>query len=368
VLEIQQDRAFTHPREVYNFSVKAFNQAKQALADPNTRNQIVAYVPKVVEQVVINILNLPQTVVSGLSQINQCIQNGNYYLAGNLAAGLATDVANTVYLAKAGLSLSIKTATSFGGVMGSISKFKLSNKLSNKLPDLTKFGNILCFSGTGSGLATNQALMQGGFVRIFGSSEKYGLIEGIAKKPSKFENALVKANNYLPEINGQLTSNGKPLLDLRNFSNEVKCSFGESFGGRKISRLFPGAQLIGAEPIYGQTGIDAIYKFSRNGIDRFAIVEYKFGTSELGITRDGLQMSDDWLFGSGTKRNRIFEYVNKNSALTYDIDCALKSDRAIKLLVHTNSFGAVSVGVLDKDAKLISNSIEIIKNFGGKIE
>lgn len=82
-------------------------------------------------------------------------------------------------------------------------------------------------------------------------------------------------------------------------------------------------------------------------------VEYKFGTSTLKPTADGLQMSDTWLRGSATGYDRILESVGRTEASA--VDKAIQSGRVEKWLVHTDSYGNVTVGVLDKTGKLIPN-------------
>ncbi|WP_155638453.1 hypothetical protein [Burkholderia cepacia] len=49
-------------------------------------------------------------------------------------------------------------------------------------------------------------------------------------------------------------------------------------------------------PAVGEQGIDDFYKVNKPDVD-YVIVEYKYDTSKLKKTDDGLQMSDDWLSG-----------------------------------------------------------------------
>jgi len=105
-------------------------------------------------------------------------------------------------------------------------------------------------------------------------------------------------------------------------------------------------------PGIGQNGIDDLYKVARPDVD-FVIVEYKFGTSRLKNTADGLQMSDSWLLGKTTRRDRIFESVSRDVALSKSVEYALRSGRVEKWLIHTNKIGGVTVWVLDKAGKFI---------------
>lgn len=61
----------------------------------------------------------------------------------------------------------------------------------------------------------------------------------------------------------------------------------------------PGGEKIGRSPGIGQSGVDDLYKVDKPDVD-YVVVEYKFGSSRLVNTTDGLQMSDGWLRGDNT--------------------------------------------------------------------
>ncbi len=83
-------------------------------------------------------------------------------------------------------------------------------------------------------------------------------------------------------------------------------------GGEKVKDLIPGAEKVGRTLGIGENGIDDLYKVDKPGVD-YVIVEYKFGSSKLGKTTDGLQMSDDWTTGATTGKNRILDAVRKTA-------------------------------------------------------
>jgi filamentous hemagglutinin len=134
-------------------------------------------------------------------------------------------------------------------------------------------------------------------------------------------------------------------------------------GGEQIKTLVPGAEKIGRAPDIGQTGIDDLYKVDKPGVD-YLIVEYKFGSSKLKPTKDGLQMSDDWMTGASTNYNRILESVGGDADKAESIRSALLAGRVEKWLVHTDPFGNVSVGVLDKGGKFIADPVATSKLIG----
>jgi hypothetical protein len=60
-------------------------------------------------------------------------------------------------------------------------------------------------------------------------------------------------------------------------------------------------------------GVDDIWRNPKPPPD-YVIAEYKYGSGSLGMTKDGLQMSDDWLFGVRTGRDRLGEAVGRAQA------------------------------------------------------
>lgn len=163
---------------------------------------------------------------------------------------------------------------------------------------------------------------------------------------------------------GQFNPNGTPLMDFRALTNAQKSIVGDVMGGEQIKTLVPGAEKIGRAPDIGQTGIDDLYKVDRPGAD-YLIVEYKFGSSKLKPTKDGLQMSDDWMTGTTTNYNRILESVGGNERAANSINKALEAGRVEKWLVHTDPFGNVTVGVLEKSGKFVADPVATSKLLGG---
>lgn len=101
----------------------------------------------------------------------------------------------------------------------------------------------------------------------------------------------------------------------------------------------------------GQKGIDDLLKVDRPDVD-YVVVEYKFGSSKLSSTNDGLQMADDWLLGTNTGTDRILQSVGSQAAAD-DVKLALQANRVEKWIVHTDPFGKVTVGIVGSDGKLI---------------
>ena len=158
----------------------------------------------------------------------------------------------------------------------------------------------------------------------------------------------------LTQIGGMFAADGKPLMNFSSLTSTQKGVIGEVMGADLIKAVAPDAQRIGRIPGIGEAGIDDVLKVSRADVD-FVVVEYKFGTSKLGNTLDGLQMSDSWLQGGNTGKSRLIDSVGRTQADA--ISDALRAGRVEKWLVHTDPFGNVTVGILDSSGKFIPKPV-----------
>ncbi|KPC51078.1 hypothetical protein WG78_15720 [Amantichitinum ursilacus] len=177
--------------------------------------------------------------------------------------------------------------------------------------------------------------------------------------------AKLDSFNRLVAKGGLYGLDGKPLMDFSKLTNAQKSVVGDLMGGQKIQQLLPDATKVGRTPAIGQTGIDDLYKVSRPDVD-YVIVEYKYGSSQLGKTADGLQMSDTWLQGANTGYNRILESVGKDVKQAEAIQDAIETDRVEKWIVHTDPAGRVTVGIVDKDGKFLINPEAATRILGKK--
>lgn len=85
---------------------------------------------------------------------------------------------------------------------------------------------------------------------------------------------------------------------------------------------------------------------------KYVIDESKFGTSQLGTTKDGLQMSYDWLTGAYTGNDRILSAV-KDEEVANEIRRALKRGQVESVLSQVDKDGNVVTYLLDNDGKVI---------------
>ncbi len=158
---------------------------------------------------------------------------------------------------------------------------------------------------------------------------------------------------------GLFDASGKALMDFRALTTAQKQIIGETMGPQAVQRLVPDAQRIGRVPTAGQQGIDDLYKVSRPDVD-YVVVEYKYGSSALGKTADGLQMSDTWLQGSTTGFDRILQSLGGNQKAADEMMIAMSRGRVEKWVVHTDPLGNVTVGLVDKAGKFIPQPTSLI--------
>jgi filamentous hemagglutinin len=94
-------------------------------------------------------------------------------------------------------------------------------------------------------------------------------------------------------------------------SNKDKALIGQDRG--RVYMESRGFERLTDDKRWNAPGVDDIWRNTKPPPD-YVITEYKYGQSKLGLTRDGLQMSDDWLFGVNTGRDRLAEAVGRAQA------------------------------------------------------
>ena len=97
-------------------------------------------------------------------------------------------------------------------------------------------------------------------------------------------------------------------------------------------------------------GIDGLYENTNpNSNIKYVVDEAKFGGGRLGMTKDGKQMSDDWLKGS----NRIFKAVDGDKELAIKIRIAMRKNEVEKVLSKIDGEGNVKTFKLDENGNEI---------------
>lgn len=82
----------------------------------------------------------------------------------------------------------------------------------------------------------------------------------------------------------------------------------ESMGYKRVS-----LDKVDSLDTPGHQGIDGVY-YNPDGNPPYMVVESKYGSSQLGDTLDGKQMSDSWINGDVTGNSRLVEAVGKDMA------------------------------------------------------
>lgn len=93
-------------------------------------------------------------------------------------------------------------------------------------------------------------------------------------------------------------------------------------------------------------GIDGVY-YKPDGHPPYVISEAKYGSSKLGMTNDGKQMSSNWI------DNRLDNAVGKEMADNIRMESILNPDNVQNQLIHITPEGAINKTVLDGYAKKI---------------
>ncbi|QWI17300.1 hypothetical protein EXW48_15505 [Bacillus wiedmannii] len=101
-------------------------------------------------------------------------------------------------------------------------------------------------------------------------------------------------------------------------------------------------------------GIDGLYENTNaESKIKYVIDEAKFGSSQLGKTKDGRQMSNDWLNGAKTRKSRILKAVDGDMKLSIKITNALKKGEVERVLSKVDSTGNIKTYRIDAKGDII---------------
>jgi hypothetical protein len=151
---------------------------------------------------------------------------------------------------------------------------------------------------------------------------------------------VVPAPNYLPKV--QAPAKAVPPT-LR--TNAEKGVYGEHISDAYMraqghTKLNDGGLVTPAPPGPARgNGIDGVWKHGNPPPD-YVITEAKYGSSQLGRTADGRQMSDSWILGS----NRLTQAVGPRTARA--IAVALKNGRLEKRIHRVDANGTLIENII----------------------
>ena len=105
-----------------------------------------------------------------------------------------------------------------------------------------------------------------------------------------------------------------------------------------------------------QKGIDGLYKNNNLNSDiKYVVDEAKFGRGTLSVTKDGRQMSDNWLKGTYSENDRILKAVNNDVELASDIKTALRRGQVERVLSKVDVNGTVITYKLNAEGLIIDS-------------
>lgn len=148
--------------------------------------------------------------------------------------------------------------------------------------------------------------------------------------------------------------NGGKLRKYRAYQIQSKAIFAEEMGEKYIkanASHLGTVKQIALKQGPGHNGIDAIFEFGSGPNAKHIFVEYKYGRSQLKMTKNGKQMSDTWV------KPRIEKALPGDSIRADKLLRDFESGNVTKLLVRVNESGEVTLHMLDAYAKKMKNAV-----------
>ncbi|GAA0824341.1 hypothetical protein GCM10009111_34980 [Colwellia asteriadis] len=184
---------------------------------------------------------------------------------------------------------------------------------------------------------------------------------GITNVPNKVKTIELKApsGNNLPggQAAKALTKSRKTPDDFTEFKsmNHKKAAAGE-YNSHQLMTEKGYTPLGKTDGNYkaGETGIDGIY-LHPNPPPYFAITEAKYNKARLGNTKDGKQMSNDWIDEKRLRKAGVSE-----EHIEEILDSLADNDGMVqKLLIRNKLDNSLVVKELDKNAKIIGKALDL---------
>ncbi len=149
-------------------------------------------------------------------------------------------------------------------------------------------------------------------------------------------------------------------------------------------QLKSGDYWLPLSPRFGRKGFDHVFvKCDKNGVPRGIVVaESKFGSSRLGVTRDGKQMSTTWVVQRLRKIQQKYAEICeqgkfvRNQTLPMDakvVDVPLKNGQVYQVwkgydgVYYTNAPEGISDGILKKRAESLAKLFDVVLNKNLKV-
>ena len=158
-----------------------------------------------------------------------------------------------------------------------------------------------------------------------------------------------KVNEIITSVEneGSIGVNGSSL-ERGNYGEMKMDQQMAKYGFKKVS-----IRTVSSLNDHTETGIDGIYY--HKGTGKYVILDAKAGSSSLGTTTDGKQMSKDWILGTKSGTNRLKECLSEKDY--YDILSAWSNGDVVFGVCKVNLYNFsdnVRYALLDEAANFIS--------------
>ena len=302
-------------------------------------------------------VNLAQEGAYGVYDFGQVAVGGGKILAKEgLSAIGATEAAANIVLEDIQPLSSLGKVAAQGGYQGLGEAVKdLPGNVASAVADAARQGDMRALGSA----VTDAALLADG-----AASAAKGLAAGARRAAGAAGKVVDKSKAALAKAaktgNSETTNDAVARCGKQNDvasrqskqTSTQKAAFGEKTAHDKMLQQ-PGMEPLGStdgqyQP--GQTGLDGVYKI-HSPPPEYVITEAKYGTSKLGWTKDGKQMSNDWL----TDR-RLMDKVGEENAVA--IRDAINSGNVEKRLINVREDGSARMIKLDNNANKIGNWTE----------
>ncbi|MEI7869108.1 MAG: hypothetical protein WCI11_14560 [Candidatus Methylumidiphilus sp.] len=301
-------------------------------------------------------VNLAQEGAYGVYDFGQVAVGGGKILAKEgLSAIGATEAAANIVLEDIQPLSSLGKVAAQGGYQGLGEAVKdLPGNVASAVADAARQGDMRALGSA----VTDAALLADG-----AASAAKGLATGARRAAGAAGKAIDKSKAALAKAaktgNSETTNDAVARCGKQNDvasrqskqTSTQKAAFGEKTAHDKmLQRQMEPLGSTDGQYQPGKTGIDGVYK-NHSPPPAYIITEAKYGTSKLGWTKDGKQMSNDWL----TDR-RLMDKVGEENAVA--IRDAINSGNVEKRLINVREDGSARMIKLDNNANKIGNWTE----------
>ncbi|KAB7705326.1 transposase [Bacillus aerolatus] len=182
-------------------------------------------------------------------------------------------------------------------------------------------------------------------IQQFSSKTDRGVVTKGTGEADRVNDALETARAQQRSVIDAVENGALPLEKTKHKGNYGEMKMDDFFESQGYTRISSDRVTDLDDKII--KGIDGVYENS-NPPPKYVIAESKYGSSRLGNTRDGRQMSDNWVEGS----ERLDTAVSKEVADEIRMEAILNPENVQKVLIKIDKNGSVSRHALDDAGKV----------------